>query len=133
MATSEQDRRNYVELYRASGLSPVMFCKKHSIKVKTFYKWLKRYPFLSREPGTLPVREEFSGKESFVPLKVTDFEVGQEVRPESERIQSPCEDSTKPPLSLCFKTPHFSLDVCLTMGDHFSDFKLILQAFQDLK
>lgn len=137
MATSDQERRKYVESYRASGLSAVMFCKKNDIKVKTFYAWLKRYPCLSREPIKLVPSHNVPGQalrteRLFVPLKITDFSPEQGLIPERGSMTSVGEDN-RPPLTLCFKTPHFCLDVCLNMGDHFSDFKLMLQAFQDLK
>jgi hypothetical protein len=137
MATSEQERRHYVEWYRSSGLTPVMFCKQHPIKVKTFYGWLKRYPCslgqMSKVSPSLTVsRESLPPEDYFIPLKITDFEAGQDVIPEGDCMQSPCEDSIKRPLTLCFKTPHFCLDVSLNMDDHFSQFKLMLQAFQEL-
>jgi hypothetical protein len=138
MASSEKERRNYVELYTASGLSPAMFCKQHSLKVKTFYKWLKRYPCLPREPIKLAspctnTGQVFPSEQLFMPLKITDFKPEQTLAPEGGFMTSLGEPPKTPPLTLCFKTPHFSLDVCLHMDDHFSDFKLMLQAFQELK
>ena len=134
MASSEKERRRYVELYHASGLTPVMFCKQHSIKVKTFYGWLKRYPCPLRETSKLsPSRESSSfSEEAFIPLKITDFNPEQEVTPERDSIKFPSGSTMKPLLTLCFKTPHFCLDVSLDLDQHFSEFQLMLQAFQEL-
>ena len=116
MVTTDKERLEHVNEFYKSGLMPVAFCKKHQLNVKTFYVWLKRYPI---NDDKTRLRPALMVEPSFLPLQIVEDS-------QSENVL------TKLPITLSFKTKNFCLDIPLNIQENFADFRLLLQALNEL-
>jgi len=120
MRTTETERREYVEAFHRSGLTPVQFCSEHGLNQKTFYAWRKRYSsHLQEMSGYTSLKPTFLGEPSFIPLQITEDEKPVDILP-------------KQPISLLFKTKNFCFEFPLDAQQNVADFKIIVQTLHEL-
>lgn len=118
MATTDKERREYVEAFHRSGLTPVMFCTRNHLKIKTFYAWLKRYPSNLEETKLYDSLPSSLGA-SFLPIQIAEDSKPECVLPQQ-------------PITLSLKTKNFCLEFPLNMQENFADFKCVVQALHAL-
>jgi hypothetical protein len=122
MATPDKERRQYVDVFYASGLTPVMFCARNHLKITTFYGWLKRYAGdFGQTKKSEPSKHFDLEPTSFIPLQVAD----------NDTLKS-CQSEISQIITLSLKTRNFCLEFPLNMQENFADFKRVVQALHDL-
>jgi len=127
MATTDKERREYVEVFYASGLTPVKFCERHKLKPKTFYVWLKRYAsdlHDFKSPEALDKKHSGSVPTPFLPIHIVE-------EMKSEAPQNAFKPVT-PVTLLSIKTKNFCLEFPLNIQENLADFKCVVQAFHEL-
>ncbi len=125
MPTTDKKRRQYVQAFKASGLTQATFCLQNNLNPKTFYAWRKRFAKdLLNDNNLTPLK--------LAPLKTSNFKTATFLPINIVDDQKPLPLQKQHVTQLSFKTKNFCLEFPLNAQENFTELGLILKSLHEL-